>query len=166
MAPAASRSARRVDNHFLRCVRTEEREGNIVDFSDALSFLQEDHTSVVTTIGSSGLPQSTIVRAGPYEGKMAFVVRGNTVKLRNIANDPRCTVLAVRPDWTRFATIEGRAEVRGPDDTEAEELRLLLRAIFVAAGGDHDNRDEFDRVMKDERRAAVLVTPERVYGRV
>ena len=37
---------------------------------------------------------------------------------------------------------------------------------FSAAGGTHDDWDEFDRVMKDERRAAVLVAPERVYGRV
>ena len=42
--------------------------------------------------------------------------------------------------------------------------RVLLRDIYTAAGGTHDDWDEYDRVMADERRVAVLVTPERTYG--
>ena len=137
-----------------------------MEFSEALPFLEEHHSSVITTIGRSGLAQSTIVRAGPLEGRMVFVVRGDTVKMRNLARDPRCTVLTVKPDWSRFATVEGNATVQGPDNTGAEELRLLLRAAFQAAGGTHDNWGEFDRVMLEEQRAVVFVTPERVYGRV
>ena len=38
------------------------------------------------------------------------------------------------------------------------------RAIFIAAGGQHDDWDEFDAVMVRERRLAVLVGPIRVYG--
>jgi hypothetical protein len=57
----------------------------------------------------------------------------------------------------------------GPDDprpdVDAERLRLLLREIFTAAGGSHDDWDAYDRVMADERRAAVLVGPERSYSR-
>jgi hypothetical protein len=41
---------------------------------------------------------------------------------------------------------------------------LLLRKIFTAAGGTHDDFDEYDRVMAKERRVAVLLEPERVYG--
>jgi PPOX class probable F420-dependent enzyme len=137
-----------------------------MEFSEALPFLEAEHGSVITTIGRSGRPQSTIVRAGPYDGTMAFVVPGDTVKLRNLATNPACTVLTVTPDWRRSVTVEGMATVKGPDDTDAEELRLLLRAVFAAAGGTHDDWDEYDRVMKAERRAAILVTPERVYGRV
>jgi hypothetical protein len=36
--------------------------------------------------------------------------------------------------------------------------------VFAAAGGTHDNWDEFDRVMAAEQRVAVLVTPERIIG--
>jgi hypothetical protein len=56
----------------------------------------------------------------------------------------------------------------GPDDpqpgVDAEALRLLLREIFAAAGGTHDDWAEYDRVMRDQRRTAVLITPTRVYG--
>lgn len=51
--------------------------------------------------------------------------------------------------------------VHGVDD---EGLRLLLRAVFTAAGGNHDDWDSYDAVMARERRTAVLVTPERVYS--
>ena len=91
---------------------------------------------------------------------------GDTAKRRNLARNANCTVLTVQPDWRKFATVEGQAEVRGPENTEPEELRLLLRAVFAAAGGSHGDWDEYDRVMRDEGRVAVLVTPERVYGRV
>ena len=137
-----------------------------MEFKDALPFLEQEHSAVVTTIGRSGLPQATIVRAGPYEGTMAFVVRGGTVKLANLKRDDRCTVLVAKPDWTRYATVEGRAATHRQDNTGEEELRLLLRRVFAAAGGTHSDWEEFDRVMREEARAVVLVTPERVYGRV
>ena len=60
------------------------------------------------------------------------------------------------------------AQLIGPDDphdgVDSERLRLLLREIFTAAGGTHDDWDAYDRVMREERRTAVLVTPTRVYS--
>ena len=137
-----------------------------MEFSEALPFLQEHHRAVVTTFGRSGRAQMTIVAGGPYQDKMALVVRGDTVKLANLHRDPRCTVLVVRPDWSRYVTVEGAATTYRWDDTDPEELRLLLRDAFTAAGGTHEDWDEYDRVMRTERRAVVLVAPERVYGRV
>lgn len=137
-----------------------------MEFNDALGFLEQEHHTVVTTLGRSGRPQTTIVRGGPYDGRMVFVVRGGTVKLANLHRDAHCTVLTVAPDWSKYVTVEGTATVRGPDNTDPEELRLLLREAFAAAGGTHDNWDEFDRVMREEKRAVILVSAERVYGRV
>ncbi|WP_306215082.1 pyridoxamine 5'-phosphate oxidase family protein [Actinoplanes sp. RD1] len=75
--------------------------------------------------------------------------------------------MTFRAGW-RWATVEGRAELAGPDDPgaglDAEGLRLLLREIFTAAGGTHDDWDEYDRVMREQRRTAVLITADRVYG--
>ena len=42
----------------------------------------------------------------------------------------------------------------------AERLRLLLREIFAAAGGTHNDWATYDKVMAQERRAAVLLSPE------
>jgi hypothetical protein len=46
-----------------------------------------------------------------------------------------------------------------------DRLRLLLREIFTAAGGQHDDLGAYDRAMAAERRTAVLITPDRVYSR-
>jgi len=44
------------------------------------------------------------------------------------------------------------------------DLPSLLGVIFIAAGGQHDDWDEFDAVMVRERRLAVPVDPLRVYS--
>ena len=46
----------------------------------------------------------------------------------------------------------------------SDRLPALLRDIFIAAGGTHDDWDEYDRVMAAERRTAVLVEPARILG--
>jgi len=64
--------------------------------------------------------------------------------------------------------LRRHAELAGPDDPldglGPDGLRLLLRAVFAAAGGSHDDWATYDRVMAEERRAVVLITPERVYS--
>ena len=47
---------------------------------------------------------------------------------------------------------------------DADRLRRLLREIFTAAGGTHEDWDAYDQVMAGERRAAVLLSPDRVYS--
>ena len=53
----------------------------------------------------------------------------------------------VRAGW-QWAAVEGTAELIGPDDphadVDAERLRLLLREIFTAAGGTHDDWETYD----------------------
>ena len=64
--------------------------------------------------------------------------------------------------------MEGYAQLIGPDDPhpeiDAERLRLLLREAFTAAGGNHDNWAEYDRVMVEQRRTLVLIEPVRIYS--
>jgi PPOX class probable F420-dependent enzyme len=131
-----------------------------------------DHNlAVVATTRADGSVQASVVNAGmtdhPVTGKpvLAFVTYGRT-KLANLRARPRAT-LTFRAGWA-WATVEGRAEIAGPDDAfddiDDERLRLLLREIFTAAGGSHDDWAAYDRAMAEERRAAVFIHPERVYG--
>lgn len=68
----------------------------------------------------------------------------------------------------RWVTVEGTVELVGPDDrldgVDADALPALLRSVFRAAGGTHEDWAAFDRVMAEEQRVAVLVTPTRVYS--
>jgi PPOX class probable F420-dependent enzyme len=132
---------------------------------------QEHGLASVTVVRADGTPHSSLVNAGvlahPVTGApvVGYVTYG-PVKLRNLRERP-ATALLWRAGW-RWAGVDGTSELIGPDDprdgVDAEGLRLLLRAVFAAAGGQHDDWDAYDRVMREERRVAVLVEPSRVYG--
>ncbi len=127
---------------------------------------------VVSTVRADGTIQSSVVNAGvldhPLTGQpvVGFVSGGSSRRLTNLRERPRSTVV-IRAGW-RWVGVEGPVDLAGPEDAlgdiAGDRLRLLLREIFVAAGGTHDDWDEYDRVMANERRVAVLVTPERTYG--
>jgi PPOX class probable F420-dependent enzyme len=127
---------------------------------------------VITTTRDDASVQASVVNAGvldhPVSGVpvVGLVARGGTVKLRHLRKRPRMTLVA-KSGW-EWVAVEGSVELFGPDDPfadlGAEELRLLLRAVFVAAGGTHDDWDEYDRVMVADRRTVVLINPERVYS--
>jgi PPOX class probable F420-dependent enzyme len=125
----------------------------------------------VSVVRADGTPHSSLVNAGvmdhPLTGRpvAAYVTYGQ-VKLRNLRARPATSILW-RAGW-QWAAVEGPSELIGPDDPvdgiDAEGLRLLLRAVFTAAGGTHDDWDTYDRVMREERRTVVLVEPARVLG--
>jgi PPOX class probable F420-dependent enzyme len=132
---------------------------------------KENGLAGVTVVRADGTPHSSLVNAGvvdhPSTGRpvVGYVTYG-PVKLRNLRERP-ATSLLWRSGW-QWVGVEGSSELIGPDDPadgiDAEGLRLLLRAVFSGAGGTHDDWDTFDRVMREERRTAVLLEPTRVYG--
>lgn len=132
----------------------------------------ESGLAVISTLRADNTIQASLVNVGklphPDTGAevVAFVTYGK-VKLANLRARPQLAV-TFRKGWM-WATVEGEAELAGPDDpapwlADSEQLRLLLREVFAAAGGTHDNWDEYDRVMAEQRRTVVLVAPTRVYS--
>jgi hypothetical protein len=69
----------------------------------------------------------------------------------------------------RWQTVVGTVTLIGPDDPlegfDPAGLPQLLRDVFLSTGSTHDDWPTYDRVMAEERRCAVLVRPDRVYGR-
>jgi len=127
---------------------------------------------VVVTTRPDGSAQASVVNAGAVDHPLrpgravGLVASGSSVKLANLRRTPRATLVAKA--GYQWVTVEGPTVVIGPDDPHPDfgpdELRLLLRAVFTAAGGTHDDWDEYDRVMIADRRAAVFVDPARVYS--
>ncbi len=132
---------------------------------------RDQFLAVISTARADGTIQASLVNAGvladPQTGQrvVGFVTYGRA-KLGNLRARPQVTV-TFRAGW-EWAAVEGTARIIGPDDPaagmDAERLRLLRRDVFTAAGGSHDDWDEYDRVMAAERRAVVLVTPTRIYS--
>ena len=145
----------------------------MTDLAPFAELIPEDHgLCVVNTLRRDGSVQSSVVNAGVLDHPLrpgqvvGLVALGGARKLDHLRADPRATIV-VRAGW-RWATVEGTAEIIGLDDphpeVDGERLRVLLREIFTAAGGTHDDWDTYDRVMAQERRAAILITPRRVYS--
>jgi len=144
-----------------------------LDIEAVRRFVARDHgLVVVATTRADGSVQASVVNGGVLEHPVAgwpvvgLVAQGGSAKLRHLRSRPRATVV-FRSGWEWLA-VEGPVDLAGPSDAltgvDAERLRLLLREIFTAAGGTHDDFDEYDRVMAAEGRTAVLIRPERIYG--
>lgn len=131
----------------------------------------ESGLAVISTLRADQTIQTSLVNVGllphPVDGDdvLAFVTYGK-IKLANLRERPQLTV-TFRRGW-EWAAVGGRAELIGPEDPHAavdpERLRLLLREIFTAAGGTHDDWDAYDAEMLAQRRTAVLIRPTRVSG--
>jgi PPOX class probable F420-dependent enzyme len=132
---------------------------------------REQGLAVISTSRADGTIQSSVVNAGvmrhplTQQPVLAFVSYGK-VKLANLRARPHLTA-TFRSGW-QWAAVEGKAQLIGPDDPhpeiDAERLRLLLREAFAAAGGHHDDWQEYDRVMVEQRRTVVLIEPARIYS--
>jgi hypothetical protein len=146
----------------------------MIDLAQVDRLIKGDHGLSVVSIGrADGSVSSSVVNAGllphPVGGAtvLGFVVRGNAYKRRRLLVDPRVTV-TIRSGW-EWQAVEGTAEPIGPLDPQlaaSVNVPMLLRAVFEAAGGTHDDWPTYDRVMAEEERTAILVTPTRVYGNV
>src|SRR5882757_9907645 len=104
---------------------------------------RENWLAVLVTLRANGKPSVSVLNAAvlphPVTGQpvVAFVSRGNTAKLANLRANGEAT-LVFRAGW-EWISVSGPTEIGGP----------------------HDDLDEYDRVMAEDRRAAVFVTPER-----
>jgi PPOX class probable F420-dependent enzyme len=145
----------------------------MTDVADFAALVGRDQgLCVVSTLRAAGTIQSSVVNAGvlkhPVTGAqvVGFTTRGGSAKLAHLRVRPRATIV-VRAGW-EWTAVEGPVELAGPADplpgVDAKGLRVLLRDVFTAAGGTHDDWPTYDRVMAEERRAVVMIFPERVYS--
>ena len=120
----------------------------MTDLADLAELVHLDHgLSVVSTLRADGTIQSSVVNAGvlahPITGApaVAFTTRAGAAKLAHLRARPRLS-LVVRAGWN-WAAAEGPVELAGPADPlpgiDAEGLRILLRDVFTAAGGSHND---------------------------
>jgi len=139
-------------------------------FSNYLS--EETGLATVSTTQADGRILSSVVNCGmikhPLTGDtcVAFVSGSKAARLRHIDRGSQVTV-NVRRGWI-WSSVTGPADLIRPESLpesiDAEQMRLLLREVFHAAGGVHDDLEEYDRAIAQEKRVVVCVTPERILG--
>jgi hypothetical protein len=123
----------------------------------------DHHLAVVAVSRPEGSVQASVVSAGvmedPIDGSpcVALVAMGGSAKLRLLRTGALPTV--VFKHGFQWVSVSGPARLVGPDDGSEYGLDVpqTIRSVFIAAGGDHEDWDEFDRVMALDRRCAVFV---------
>lgn len=147
---------------------------NGLGLDDGLRLVREHGSAdrwlaVLVTQRADTTPAVSVVNAGVLAHPVtaaptvALVARGGTAKLANLRRTPSAT-LVFRAGW-EWVAVTGPVELAGPDDPlpglDPAVVPRLLRDVYAAAGGVHDDLLAYDAVMAAERRTAVLMTPRR-----
>ena len=131
-------------DHFLAIIATTRPDGTV-------------HASLV----NAGVLDDPLTSGTPVVG---LVARGDAKKLTYLRKSGRATVV-FHAGW-EWVSVEGTVRLVGPNDPvdgfDPSSVPRLLRDVFSAAGGTHDDWETYDRVMAAEGRTAVLLTPSRV----
>jgi PPOX class probable F420-dependent enzyme len=126
----------------------------------ARQFAEKNSRAALTTFRKSGAAQMSVVMCTPIGDGVALTTPDDRAKLKNLARDPRCSLLVSQDDWWGYVVIEGSARI--------DTVETLGRDGFLAAcrqiSDEHSDWDEYDQAMIDEHRAIVTVVPDQVYG--
>ena len=133
---------------------------------------RDNFFAVVAVARGDGTVHASVVKAGilddPEDGapSVGLVVAGASRKLVYFRRNKQATV--IYKDVGRWAAVEGPVRLEGPDDPSpsgtGRTVAAAIREVYRAAGGDHDDWEQFDRVMSEERRCAVFVRADRITG--
>ena len=129
------------------------------------AFVAATNRGVLTTFRRDGAAQMSIITCGPYRDGVAFTTTASRAKLLNLQRDSRCSLLVSNENWWGFVVLEGRAQIISAENTGADEYRDTLRDVYrTAAGEEHSDWEEYDQAMRDDKRSAVIVIADRIYG--
>jgi PPOX class probable F420-dependent enzyme len=129
-------------------------------------FIHDNPQGVLTSFRRNGMPQLSIVTVYPRDGGVGISITETRVKFKNLLRDPRCSVLISHADWwSGFLVFEGRAELTHSGNADPEALRLARRHIFSATTRRRSaDWAEYDRIANEDKRVAMLLRPDAVYG--
>ncbi|MFC9975068.1 PPOX class F420-dependent oxidoreductase [Spirillospora sp. NPDC127200] len=129
--------------------------------------VQDRNLGVLATVKKDGRPQLSNINYtyDPARALVRISVTDGRAKTRNLRRDPRASLHVSAPDGWSWAVAEGTAELVGPareeHDAVVEELIDLYRAV---RGEEHPDWDDYRRAMVADRRVALHLHVERLYG--
>ena len=129
-------------------------------------FIHDNPQGVLTSFRRNGMPQLSIVTVYPRDGGVGISITETRMKFKNLLRDPRCSVLISHADWwSGFLVFEGKAELTHSGNADPEALRRARRHIFSATTRRRSaDWEEYDRIAEADKRVAMILRPEHVYG--
>jgi PPOX class probable F420-dependent enzyme len=129
-------------------------------------FIHDNPQGVLATFRKNGMSQLSIVTVYPRDGGVGISITETRIKFKNLLRDPRCSLLISHADWwSGFLVFEGRAELIHSGNTDPEALRRARRYIYSATTRRRSaDWDSYDRITEGDKRVAMILRPEHVYG--
>jgi PPOX class probable F420-dependent enzyme len=119
-------------------------------------FLAKPYVGVVTTLHTDGSPQSTVVWVDVDDGGPSINTAYGRVKPRNLARDPRISLVVVDPsDPYRWVKINGTSEL--VDEGADDQIDRLSKK--------YTGRDVYANRQPGEQRVTVRIAPTRIQSR-
>ncbi len=120
-------------------------------------FIKQHRWAVLTTLGSSGDPSSSVVAYARDGDELLISTPGGTFKRRAIEQDPRVSLCILsNSEPFNFVTVKARAEVTKDN--------LLARTKKVFANIQYPEPEDFTAWLTDQDRVILRLIPTRVYG--
>jgi PPOX class probable F420-dependent enzyme len=124
-----------------------------ITFNDtAREVLDGPHLAMIATSTADGRPQSSVIFIKRDGDTVVFSTIKGRLKTRNMARDPRVSLLVADKGQPRYVEIRGTVEV-----TDDPEKRLLYEMYGLYMGGATPPPEP------DAERLIVRITPEKVY---
>jgi PPOX class probable F420-dependent enzyme len=118
----------------------------------AREVLDGSHIAAIATSNSDGRPQSSVIFVKRDGDSVVFSTIKGRLKTRNMARDPRVSLLVIDKERGRYVEIRGTVEI-----TEDPEKRLLYEMYDRHMGGTTPPPEP------DAERLIVRITPQKVY---
>lgn len=118
----------------------------------AREVLDGPHFAMLATSNADGRPQSSVIFVKRDGDTVVFSTIKGRLKTRNMARDPRVSLLVLDKEKGRYVEIRGTVEI-----TEDPDKRLLHEMYETYMGGMAPPPEP------DAERLIVRITPEKVY---
>ncbi len=138
-----------------------------MELAEALDLARRRTQGVLVTIGREGRPQlSNIVYSMNDQGVAQISTTADTVKIRNLGRDPRCSLYVVGDHFFQYVVLDAMAELSAVSEALDDDVVEMLVQTYRAVSGEHPDWNDFRTAMVRDRRLLDTVRPERAYGMV
>jgi PPOX class probable F420-dependent enzyme len=131
-----------------------------------LDLLASRHVGALATIKRDGRPQLSNVSYAfdRNRGLIRASITDDRAKTANLRRDPRASFYVSRPDGWAYVVAEVTARL-SPVAADVQDGTVTeLIDIYRAVQGEHPDWDDYRRAMVQDRRIALHLHVERVYG--
>ncbi len=122
--------------------------------SEQEEILREEKLAILATLRRDGSPQLSPINYAYQDGRILISITRDRAKYHNVRRNPQVSLCILRPGGRPYVTVFGHAEI------EEVDVAAGTAEVFKRIS-DRPVPENFEEVLRQQRRVLVIVTPER-----